>query len=158
MTTQTRCGRYRWRNKWGCSDTCYSVDVMKSESDSHSVTSDSLQPHGLYSPRNSPGQNTGVDSCSLLQGIFTSQGSNPGYPHCRQILYQLSHQRSLMLGKFEDKRRGQQRMRWLDSITTSMDMNSSQLWEIVKHREALCAEVHGVAKSWTWLDNYIRCV
>ena len=52
------------------------------------------------------------------------------------------------LGKIEGKRRrGWQRMRWLDSITTSMDMNSSQLWEIVKHREALCAEVHGVAKS-----------
>ena len=94
MTTQTRCGRYRRRNKWGCSDTCYSVDVMKSESDSHSVTSDSLQPHGLYSPRNSPGQNTGVDSLSLLQRIFPTQRSNPALPHYRQILYQLSHKGS----------------------------------------------------------------
>ena len=50
-----------------------------------------LQPHGLYSPWNSPGQNTGVGSHSLLQGIFTTQGSNPGLSHCRQILYQLSH-------------------------------------------------------------------
>ena len=48
-------------------------------------------PHGLYSPWNSPGQNTGVGNCFLLQGIFQTQGSNPGLPHCRHILYQLSH-------------------------------------------------------------------
>ena len=47
-----------------------------------------------YSPWNSPGQNIGVGSLSLLQGIFPTQGSNPGLPHCRQILYQLSHKRS----------------------------------------------------------------
>ena len=52
---------------------------------------DSLRPHGLYSPWNSPGQNTGVGRCSLLQGIFPNQGSNSGLPHCRLILYQLSH-------------------------------------------------------------------
>ena len=54
--------------------------------------SDSLQPHGLYicSPWNSPGENTGVGSLSILQGIFPTQGSNPGLPHCRPILYQLS--------------------------------------------------------------------
>ena len=57
--------------------------------------SNSLRPHGLYGPWNSPGQNTGVRSLSLLQGIFPTQGSNPGLPHCRQILYQLSHQGSL---------------------------------------------------------------
>ena len=56
--------------------------------------STSLGPHGLYSPWNSPGQNTGVGSCSFLQGIFPTQGLNPGLPHCRQILYQLSHQGS----------------------------------------------------------------
>ena len=55
--------------------------------------SDCLRPHGLYiySPWNSPGQNTGVDSLSLLQGTVPIQGSNPGLPHCRWILYQLSH-------------------------------------------------------------------
>ena len=53
--------------------------------------SDSLQPHGLYSPWNSPGQNTGMGSFSLLQGIVPTQGSNPGLLHCRWILYQLSH-------------------------------------------------------------------
>ena len=62
--------------------------------ESHSVVSDSLQPHGLYSPWNSPGQNTGVGSLSLLQGIFPTQRSNPGLPHCRWILYQLSHKGS----------------------------------------------------------------
>ena len=63
-------------------------------SDSHSVLSNSLRPRGLYSPWNSPGQNTGVGSGSLLQGIFPTQGSNPGLSHCRQILYQLSHKGS----------------------------------------------------------------
>ena len=64
----------------------------ESESESRSVVSDSLRPHGLYSPWNSPGQNTGVGSLSLLQGIFPTQGSNPRLPHYRWILYQLSHQ------------------------------------------------------------------
>ena len=59
-----------------------------------SVVSDCLQPHGLYSPWNSPGQNTGVGSLSLLQGIFPTQELNPGLSHCRQILYQLSHKGS----------------------------------------------------------------
>ena len=66
----------------------------RSVSESRSVVSNSLQPHGLYSPCNSPGQNTGVGSLSLLQGIFPTQGSNPGLPHCRQILCQLSHKES----------------------------------------------------------------
>ena len=53
--------------------------------------SNSLQPNGLYSPWTSPGQNTGLGSLSLLQGIFPAQGSNPGLPHWRQVFYQLSH-------------------------------------------------------------------
>ena len=60
-------------------------------SESRSVVSDSLWPHGPWS---SPGQNTGVGSLSLLQGIFPTQESNPGLPHCRWILYQLSHKGS----------------------------------------------------------------
>ena len=69
---------------------------MSKDSDcgSHSVVSDSLSPHGLYSPWNSPGKNTGVGSHSLLQGIPT-QGSKTGLQHCRWILYQLSHQESM---------------------------------------------------------------
>ena len=65
-----------------------------SESESLSVVSDSLRPHRLHSPWNSPGQNTGVGSLSLLQGIFPTQGLNPSLSHCRQILYQLSQQGS----------------------------------------------------------------
>ena len=68
-----------WEKKW---------------SKSRSVVSYCLQSHGLYSPWNSPGQNTGVGSLSLLQGIFPTQGSNQGLLHCRQILYQLSHRES----------------------------------------------------------------
>ena len=69
----------RWEVKW---------------SESLSVVSDSLWLHGLYSPWSSPGQNTGVGSLSLLQGIFPTQGSDSGLLHCRQILYELSHRGS----------------------------------------------------------------
>ena len=62
--------------------------------ESSSVVPDSLRPHGLYSLWDSPGQNTGVGSLCLLQGIFPTQGLNPGLPHCRRSLYQLSHKGS----------------------------------------------------------------
>ena len=75
--------RYLWWRK---------LEVKGSES--QSVMSTSSWTHKLYSPWNSLGQNTGVGSLSLLQGIFLTPGSNPGLPHCRQILYQLSHKGS----------------------------------------------------------------
>ena len=74
----------------------YKSYELNESSDLHVIEShpSSLRPHGLYSPWNSPGQNTGVGNLSLLKWIFPTQGSNPGLLHYRWILYQLSHKGS----------------------------------------------------------------
>ena len=66
-----------------------------------------------------------------------------------------SFEKTLMLGKIEGRRRrGRQRMRWLDGITDSVDRKLSELWELVMHRETWSAAVHGASKNWTWLSNW----
>ena len=64
-----------------------------------------------------------------------------------------SLEKSLMLGKTEGRRRGRQRMRWLDGITDAMDVNLGKLWEMVRDREGWCAEAHGLAKNQTQLGD-----
>ena len=81
----------------GCVDTSWAQGWLKCKC--KSVVSNSLRPHrlqptGFLRPRKSPGKNTGVGCHALLQGTFTTQGQNPGLPHCRQILQHLSHQGS----------------------------------------------------------------
>ena len=85
-------GKMQWWIQFWTVNLGYMKYLQECESESRSVVSDSLWSHGLYSPWTSLGQNTGVGSLSLFQGIFPNKGSNPGLPHYRQILYQLSHE------------------------------------------------------------------
>ena len=107
--------------------------------------SDSLRPHGLYSPWSSPGQNTGVSSLSLLQGIFPTQGSNPGLPHCRRILYQPSHKGRPKLGvklliSFSKKLS----LSWISSSwkTTTRTFSSVQFSSVAQSCPTLCDQMN----------------
>ena len=100
-----------------------SYDQPESESESHS-----LQPHGLYSPRNSLGQNSGVGSLSLLQGIVPTQESNQGLLHCRQILYQLNYQRSPMTNLDSILKKQRHYFANKDPSSQSYGFSSSHVW------------------------------
>ena len=166
-----------------------SLYCRESESESHSVLSDSLRLHGLDSPLNALGQNTGVGSLSLLQGIFPTQDQtqvscvaggfftnwairsilkeiSPEYSFeglmLKLKLWYFGHlmrrtdslEKALVLRQIESKRtRGWQRVRWLDGITNSMDMNLNKVGGIVEDRGAWHTTVYGVTKSWTRLRD-----
>ena len=118
-------------------------------SESHSVMSDSLW---LYSPWNSPGQNTGVGSLSLLQGIFPTQGSNPGFPFCRWILYQLYHlpanagdvRGGSVPGSGRSPGGGNDNPLQYSLLENPMDKGA---WRVIVQR---------VTKCWTWLSTHTR--
>ena len=85
-----------------------------------------MQPHGLHSPWSSPGQNSGVGSLSLLQGIFPTQGSNSGLPHCRWILYQLSHKGSPICKASSDNHFAFLQFFFLEMVLTTASCTMSQ--------------------------------
>ena len=89
--------------------------------------SDSLRPHALYSPWNSLGQNIGVGSLSLLQGIFPIQGSNPGLPHSKTILYQLSHRGSPRILEWVAKSQTKNQEAWVCCDTTANTLGASTI-------------------------------
>ena len=115
-----------------------SKNYMLGESEIRSVVSDSLPPHALYSSWNSPGQNTGGGSLSPLQGIFPTQGSSVGLPHCRWILYQLSQQGSLGTGNQKENRTFYLPSRnWQSSIYIRELWRASPAAQLVKNSPAI---------------------
>ena len=110
--------------------------ILKEWSESRSVMSNSLWSHGLYSPWNSPGQNTGVGSLSLLQGIFPTQGWNPDLPHGRWIPYQLSRKGS-----------PKENQSWIITGRTDAEAEAPVLW-LIDTKSWLIGEEPDAGKDW----------
>ena len=132
------------------------MDTQRSES--HSVVSDSLQPRGLYSPWNSPDQSTGVGSLSLLQGIFPTQGLNPGLPHHRQILYPLRDGKASAYNAGDP---GSISLGWEDPLEKGMATHSSTLpclenpmdgaaWWATVHESQRIGHQWATSLHWYW--------
>ena len=105
-----------------------------------------LRTHGLYSPCNSPGQNTGVGSFSLLQGIFPTQGSNPGLLHCRRILYQLNHKGSPLSSYPHHYSNGEKNIKHTDSVVgigniSSVQFSLSVVSDSLRHNGLQCTRL-----------------
>ena len=133
--------------------------MVKSESENHLVLSDSLWSHGLQPirllcPWNSPGKNTGVGCHFLLQGIFSTQGSNPGLPHCRQTLYWLSHQGNHWSGGQNQMTQTQPKFPNYcleQSFQMTWTLILDVLWKF--YRNKLLSQVTEI-KRFTWYSSY----
>ena len=146
---------------WSIGNICWNV---LGDSESRSVVSDCLWPHGLYSPWNSPGQNTGVGSLSLLQGIFPTQGSNSGLLHCRHILYQLSHRESPKILEWEaysfsnesSQPRNQTRVSWIaGGFFTKISGKPNTIREVLSLGDNMFSWLVSFSLSDSWMGNRI---